>query len=561
MPIQLGHHVCYDSQMKSIEGPMRKRGIPLIVATLLLSSVLGGIYGSQAEGGLGKWNPHIRKLAEILDYSERYYVEKVNSENAIYLSIHGMLRQLDPHSQFLDPTAYATLKEEHRGHFYGLGITIQKIEDRLTVISPIEGTPAHRMGIRAGDVIVKIGEESTKDMTSEEAAKKLRGSKGTSVTIFIARQGIDDLIEFTIVRDEIPLYSVPYAFMLGDKTTGYVGVKNFTETTSDELNRSLKDLTAQGMTRLVLDLRGNTGGILDQAIAVSDLFLPKGKLIVYTRGRVRGSSQEFYASEDDQYEKLPVVVLVNHGSASAAEIVAGCIQDHDRGLVIGETTWGKGLVQSIFRLNYNTALALTTSKYYTPTGRCIQRDYTKSLEEYYFSTEEEIKKLPHGEPHQTPAGRTVYGGGGITPDVEIKPRDTTKLFDTLSAQRTFFNYVTRLIAGITPLGKTMNLKEPRTGKVNLSSSYRIGEDVREDFRGFLTSEKITFDEAQFQASWDLIRLAIQSEMFAELWGSQEAVRATAEDDPVLQKAMELFPQAEALMAQAAKSPRAGGTAQ
>lgn len=529
---------------------MKKRTAALIVLTVLLSSVLGAIYGSQIEGRSSKWSEDVRKLAEILDYSERYYVEELNSENAIYGSIHGLLRQLDPHSQFLDPTAYSTLREEHRGHFYGLGITIQKIEDRLTVISPIEGTPAHRMGIRAGDVIVKIESESTKDMTSDQAAKKLRGPKGTSVTIEIARQGIDELLRFTVVRDEIPLHSVPYYFMLSDRITGFIGVKNFTETTSDELTAAIKDLVGRGMTRLVLDLRGNTGGILDQAIEVSDLFLPKGQLIVYTRGRIRGSSQEYYASEDGQEEKLPLIVLVNHGSASAAEIVAGAVQDHDRGLVIGETTWGKGLVQSIFPLKYNAALALTTSKYYTPTGRCIQRDYTKSFEDYYFSTEDEIKSLPRGEPHLTPAGRTVYGGGGIAPDIEVRQPESTKFFDTLSARRVFFNYVTRFIAGLTPLGKSLNVKDPRTGQVNLSKEYRVGPEMLADFRDFLTAEKVDCPENQFRESEELITEAIEGELFADLWGSAESMRLTAEDDPVLKKATQLFPDAEALMAKA-----------
>ncbi len=529
---------------------MKKRTAAFIVLTVLLSSVLGAIYGGQIEGRSGHWSEDVRKLAEILDYAERYYVEELNSENAIYGSIHGLLRQLDPHSQFLDPTAYSTLREEHRGHFYGLGITIQKIEDRLTVISPIEGTPAHRMGIRAGDVIVKIENESTKDMTSDQAAKKLRGPKGTSVTIEIARQGIDELLRFTVVRDEIPLHSVPYYFMLSDRITGFIGVKNFTETTSDELTAAIHDLAGRGMTRLVLDLRGNTGGILDQAIEVSDLFLPKGQLIVYTRGRIRGSSQEYYASEDGQEEKLPLIVLVNHGSASAAEIVAGAVQDHDRGLVIGETTWGKGLVQSIFPLKYNAALALTTSKYYTPTGRCIQRDYTKSFEDYYFSTEDEIKSLPRGEPHMTPAGRTVYGGGGIAPDIEVRQPDSTKFFDTLSARRVFFNYVTRFIAGLTPLGKSLNVKDPRTGHVNLSKEYRVGPEMLADFRDFLAAEKVDCPEDLFLESQELITEAIEGELFADLWGSAESMRLTAEDDPVLKKATQMFPDAEALMAKA-----------
>ncbi len=526
---------------------MKQRATFFIVLILVLGSALGGIYGSQTDGRTGKWSPGLQKISDLLDTAEKYYVGKVDSEDAIYLSINGLLRQMDPHSQFLDQAAYANLTEEHEGHFYGLGITIQKIEDRLTVISPIEGTPAHRMGIRAGDVIAKIEGESTKNITSDEAAKRLRGPKGTTVHISVARQGIDELIEFTITRDEIPLLSVPYSFLLKNKITGYIGVRNFTETTEKELTKALQELTQQGMTHLILDLRGNTGGLLDQAIAVSDLFLAKSKLIVYTRGRVKGSSQEYYASEDAQYESLPVIVLVNHGSASAAEIVAGAIQDHDRGLIVGETTWGKGLVQSIFRMSHSTALALTTAKYYTPSGRCIQRDYTKSLEDYYFLTDEEIKKLPHGESHKTSAGRTVYGGGGITPDVELHAVETTKLFDNLAARRVFFNYTTKFIAGLTPLGQKMLIKDPLSGKVNIHRDYRVGEDILVDFKDFLTSEKITFDEKALESSAPLIRMAIQGELYADLWGAQEAVRSNADDDPILKRAIQLFPDAIALM--------------
>ncbi|MEW6366591.1 MAG: S41 family peptidase [Acidobacteriota bacterium] len=532
-----------------VEEFMRKRSTLLIVLTLLSGSAIGGIYGSQSEGRTAEWNQDLRRLAEILDLAERNYVVPIDPEETIYQSIHGLLRQLDPHSQFLDPQSYANLKEEHRGHFYGLGITIQKIEDRLTVISPIEGTPAYRMGIRAGDVIAEIEGESTKEMTSDQAARKLRGQKGTAVRISIVRQGIDEPLEFTIVRDEIPLLSVPYAFLING-STGYVGVRNFTETTEKELTDAFGELSRTGMKRLILDLRGNTGGILDQAISVSDLFLRKGQLIVYTRGRGRGTSQEFNASEDGQYESLPLIVLVNHGSASAAEIVAGAIQDHDRGLVIGETTWGKGLVQSIFRLSHDSALALTTSKYYTPTGRCIQRDYSKSLEEYYFSTEDEIKRMPRGEAHLTPAGRTVYGGGGITPDVEVEPPETTKYFDMLASRRAFFDYTTNFIAGLTTLGKTMQVKDPHTGRVNLELSYRVGEDIIRDFKEFLVQKQIASDEKQFGESEYLIRIALQRELFADLWGAQEAIRSTIQDDPVLLRGEQLFPQAEAMAAAA-----------
>jgi carboxyl-terminal processing protease len=292
-----------------------------------------------------------------------------------------MLHTLDPHSSFMDPRQYAQLRERQEGRYYGLGITIQVIDGDITVVGLFEGSPAYRKGIRRGDIIARIAGEDAKGWTSDEAVRRLRGPKGTTIEVSLKRVGFDQLITLDVPRDEITIPTIPAAFMVNDRT-GYVRLQDFAEHTDRDLGRALDELSAQGMRRLLLDLRGNPGGPLDQAINVANRFLSKGELIVSTKGRIRTSNQVFPARQEGEYTDIPIVVLVNRGSASASEIVAGAIQDHDRGLIVGETTFGKALVQSIFRVNNNAGLALTTARYHTPSGRLIQRPWDGTFDEY-----------------------------------------------------------------------------------------------------------------------------------------------------------------------------------
>ena len=327
------------------------------------------------------WGREIDKFSSLMTLIQKTYYKPVEPEKLVYSSVRGTLDTLDPHSYFLDPDSFTRMREEYTGKYYGLGIQIQKHEDNLVVISPIEGTPASRLGIQPGDIISTINGESTKPLSSFDAMQKLRGPKGSKVTITIVRDGLAAPLELTIEREEIPLRSVPYAFLIDDRI-GYIFIRNFAETTTQEFEEKMKDLTARGAKSLILDLRGNTGGPFFQSIDLSDEFLPKGDVIVSIKGRNRIYNREYRADEDGQYERVPLVILINRGSASASEIVSGAIMDNDRGYIVGEDSWGKGLVQTVFPLGDNLAVALTTARYYTPSGRSIQRDY-QHIEDYF----------------------------------------------------------------------------------------------------------------------------------------------------------------------------------
>ena len=350
-------------------------------SAVVLFAVLGGLFGGQVLATQEDIPRHYDEFATALAAIETHYVDEVDTERLVYQAIGGMLQTLDPHSNFMDPRSYAQLRERQEGRYYGLGISINVIDGNITVNSLFEGSPAHRTGIRRGDVIARISGTSAKDMSTDEAVRLLRGPKGTAVDISIRRTGYDELIDLTVERDEITLATIQGAFMV-DLRTGYVKLGDFSETTDRDLRRALNRLNDEGMERLILDLRGNPGGPLDQAIKVSNQFLPRGDLIVYTRGRVDNSDQDYHAREEGGFTELPLVVLVNRNSASASEIVAGAIQDHDRGLIVGETTFGKSLVQSVYRVSHGAGLALTTARYYTPSGRMIQRPWDETFDEY-----------------------------------------------------------------------------------------------------------------------------------------------------------------------------------
>src|ERR1044071_3372039 len=336
----------------------------------------------------------------------------------VYGGINGMLQTLDPHSSFMDPKSYAQMRERQEGRYYGLGISIGVIDGDITVATVFESSPAYQVGVRRGDVIAKIEGDDTKGWASDRAVSRLKGPKGTKVHISVRRTGYDNLIDLNVTRDEIHIPTVPAAVML-DATTGYIKLRDFGENTDQELGRALKDLSGKGMRRVVFDLRGNPGGALDQAIRVANRFLPRGDMIVYTRGRVANSDQDYRATEQSDYLNVPMITLVNRNSASASEIVSGALQDHDRSLIVGETTFGKALVQSVYRVSEGAGAAITTARYYTPAGRLIQRPWDGTFDEYltYTLREQDPNKVHKAEDLKyTDAGRKVYSGGGIEPD-------------------------------------------------------------------------------------------------------------------------------------------------
>lgn len=492
------------------------------------------------------WSLSLAKVEAVATIIQQRYFEKVETENLVYASIRGVLDTLDPHSYFLDPDSLARMREEYTGKYYGLGIQIQKQEDRLVVISPIEGGPAYRLGILPGDVISHINGESTKPMSSFEAMQKLRGPKGTKVTITIVREGLDKPFDLTIVREEISLKSVPYAFML-KPGVGYIFIRNFAETTVDEFEEKMKELIKQGMTSLILDLRGNSGGTFFQSVELADEFLPSGTLIVTIKGRNRRYDREFRAQRDNQYEKMPLIVLINQGSASASEIVAGAIMDNDRGLIIGEDSWGKGLVQTVFPVGPNIAVALTTAKYYTPSGRSIQRDYSH-IEDYMLNKEapEEQREVRY-----TLKGRRVLGQGGITPDYKIsttlKPLTAELLF-----RGQIFSYARKFAGRQTPLSqKYLFPGEKRetagSAKMALNKDFWPNEEMMAEFQQFLQTNKIDFTAEAFTEASKEIARELQREIFSFLWGMDEGIRVYRLSDPVVLKAIELLPEAARML--------------
>jgi len=479
------------------------------------------------------WDQSLDKFSSLLDLIEKNYYREVDPDKLVFSSIRGMLETLDPHSYFLDPDSFSRMREEYTGKYFGLGIQIQKQQENLVVISPIEGTPASRLGILPGDIISHINGESTKPITSFDAMQKLRGPKGTSVTITLVREGIETPWDLTIEREEIPLRSVPYAFMLDDDT-GYILIRNFAETTNREFEEKMRALESQGMKDLVLDLRGNTGGPFFQSIALSDQFLPKGSVIVSIKGRNRIYNKEFQADRDNQYEELPLVILINRGSASASEIVSGAIMDNDRGFIVGEDSWGKGLVQTVFPLGENLAVALTTAKYLTPSGRSIQRDY-EHIEDYML-----YKQAPEDsrEVRYTAKGRKVLGQGGITPDFEVGLTPPSSLWTELMIKAAFFGYARKLTGGATPLGKT----------VTISRDFAVDRRVIEDFQAYLRANKIAFGEGEFKEAEAEIRRELERAIYSSALGIEEGWKSYQKTDAVILKALEIMPQAARFVA-------------
>src|SRR3989441_1326797 len=508
-----------------------RRTLFLVVFILVICGFLGMLFGQKitpaaAAGGDSDVRDSLRQFATVYDVVEQNYAEPVNADKAIYNgAIPGMLHVLDPHSNFFDPKSYSLLREDQRGKYYGVGMTVGPRNNKVIVIAPFVGTPAYRAGIRPGDIIVAVDGKPTDNMSTGDVADLLKGPKGTTVHITILREGSDKPLEFAVVRDEIPRYSVDLHFLIRPGI-GYMHVTGFNETTEHEVADALDKMG--DLKGLILDLRQNPGGLLNEGVGVADKFLRKGQLIVSHHGR-SSPEKRYVAAHGNGGKEYPLVVLVNRGTASAAEIVAGAIQDHDRGLIVGETTFGKGLVQTVYPLAENTGLALTTARYYTPSGRLIQRDYSNlSLYDYYYARDKEENNANH-EVKLTDSGRTVYGGGGILPDVKLPAVKSNKLQDTLLQRYAFFNFAKRYVVGH-----------------KVTQNFEVDEVVLQDFRKFLDDEKIPFTEAELIENHDWLRSNIKSELFVDSFGQEEGLKVRAETDPEVMKALELLPQARAL---------------
>jgi carboxyl-terminal processing protease len=520
------------------------RFYPVAILAVVLFALAGGLLGSNLLARQDEVPQELRVYTAALAAIEREYIDQIPSDRLVYGSIDGMLKMLDPHSSFFDPRAYRQLRERQSGSYYGLGIQIQVLDGDITVNSIFEGSPAYKKGLRRGDVIARINGEDAKGWTADQAVAQLKGPKGTTVDISLRRRGYDGLIDMTIERDEVNIRTVRGAFMI-DKDTGYIKLADFSETSNDEVGAALKDLTAKGMKRLVFDLRDNPGGPLTQAIAISNRFLPKGGLIAYTKGRTPNSNEEYRATEESDYTHQPLVVLVNRNSASASEIVSGALQDHDRGLIVGETTFGKALVQSVYRISGSAGLALTTGRYYTPSGRMIQRPWDGSFDEYLtYSLRDQTADRSHqtAELKYTDAGRKVYGGGGIEPDKflagPVEGFNPTRFGRTLFARQAFANFADQFTAA----GDT-RMSAANKNKKAISRGFTIDAAMMSDFRTLLKNQKFTIDEESFKKDESFIMAMMHYDIDLALFGVEEARRNLIRRDPQAQFGLEQFPEA------------------
>ena len=530
-----------------------RRGLVLVIVVLVLSAILGGVYGPSVRATTSStddFRTSVESFTSVLDVVQSNYAEPVDVDRAVYQgAIPGMLRMLDPHSNFFDSRQFALLREDQRGKYYGVGMVVAPRDNHTVVVAPYVDAPAFKAGLRPGDVITKVDDKSTDGLSTTEVADMLKGPKGTIVKISVSREGWTDPLVFSVTRDEIPRHSVDIVTML-KPGIGYVRLTQFNETTDREIGDALKQLGANSLDGLVLDMRNNPGGLLNEAVAVGDIFLEKNQLIVSYHGR-SAPERRFYAIRGNQGMTVPLVILVNNNSASAAEIVTGAVQDHDRGMVVGDTTFGKGLVQTVTPLSENTGLALTTARYYTPSGRLIQRDY-KSISLYEYHYERKVPEHPT-EIRQTDSGREVTGGGGITPDIVVDQPKFTKLQEELFRNDVFFPQeqgvggFTRYFLGTRPV---------------ISHSFEVDDKVMKEFRDYLTKHNIHYTEPEFAENQDWIKRKIKQEVFMSNYGTQEGFKVLLEADPQVQKAMEAIPQARALYENARKvvAQRAGNTA-
>jgi carboxyl-terminal processing protease len=520
-----------------------RRGILLITAVLALSAILGGIYGPSVRAtasGANDLQGSIREFSRVLAIVQQNYADPVDTDRVVYNgAIPGMLRVLDPHSSFFDPRQFNLLKEDQRGRYYGVGMQVAPRDGRTVVLAPFVGSPAYKAGIRPGDVILKVDDKSTEGLTTTEVADMLKGRKGTVVRITIGREGYDDPLEFTVTRDEIPRHGIDNVMAIRPGI-GYIRVVGFNETTDRELTQALDDLDVRSLRGLIVDLRGNPGGLLNEGVAVADMFLQKNQLIVSHRGRA-SQERRYYALRGNEGVEVPLVVLINGGSASASEIVAGAIQDHDRGLVVGEQSFGKGLVQTVIQLSNNTGLALTTARYYTPSGRLIQRDYkTMSLWDYAYNRKSPEKP---SEIKLTASGRQVYGGGGIAPDVVVATPKYNHFQETLLRRDVLYPFE----IGVGGFTKYYLGRRPA-----ITKNFVVDDAVLQELRNYLNKQGVPYTEQDIKDNLDWLKWRIKREVFVSEFGLSEAWRVQIEGDLQVQKAIEMIPQARALYENAKK---------
>lgn len=520
------------------------RGLGLLTLVLAVSALLGGYYGTSAVATAAgpDQQDSVKQVTNVLAVVEQHYAVPVSTDKVIYDGvIPGMLHVLDPHSNFFDPTQYALFREEQEGKYYGVGMIVQQRNNQTVVQVPFFKSPAYKAGIRPGDIILKVDGKSCTGLTTTQVANLLKGPKGTTVHIALGREGWSKPIDVTVVRAEIPRPGVDFWTMIRPGI-GYVRVSTFNETTDADLAHALKELDEPKLKGLIIDLRNNGGGLLSQAVGMAGMFLDKGQLVVSHHGR---SSQErrYYAVRGNEGVEVPLVVLVNGQTASASEIVSGSIQDHDRGLIVGATTFGKGLVQTQYPLSEDTALLLTTARYYTPSGRLIQRSYkNETLYDYHYNPQR--PRSP--EVKLTDTGRPVYGGGGITPDVKVAAPKADDFVQLLDRRGVLFP------ASLPPQGVGSFALYYLGERPDITKNFVVDNAVMAQFEKFLKSQHIEVTDQEIQQNLSYLKWEIKREIFTSVFGLNAGYKVSLANDPQLDKAIEVLPKAKALYAKARK---------
>ena len=506
----------------------------------LLAVVL--LYGFKADTIKDQFQK-MKTMTQIIRLISENYVEDVDMNDILEGAIIGLLDRLDPHSSYISADQLELINEQFDGEFEGIGIEFSILEGFITVISPIPGTPSDRAGLQSGDKIIRINNKSAYKITQKDVMEKLRGPKGTPVDVTISRLGMEDDFNVTLIRDKIPIVSVLASFMI-DENTGYIKVNRFARTTSIEIKDALTALENNGMNQLLLDLRNNGGGMMDQAISIVDMFVSSNDTILFTKGKIRGSSEVYRAKKSRRDKDYPVIVLINRGSASASEIISGAFQDLDRGLVVGETSFGKGLVQRQYSLRDGSAARITVARYYTPSGRLIQRTYGDVADYYKDLTkdnrEAEDSTLAEKPIYYTKKGRKVYGGGGITPDIfsEQDLEFSKSTMEVLShSDRLPFKYASILKS---------NIQKKYNNYGNFWKTYKIDEQGGKEFFLWLKQQNIEFSEDELKEDWDYIENRILAEIASSIWGKEYLYKHRLTQDVQAQEALNHFNKAREL---------------
>jgi len=520
---------------------------------ILLVLILGIVFGIQIEKTFSgdSVRENVIKFNHVINYVSKYYYKDVNSNKLGEAAIRGMLKELDPHSVYLPPKKQKNEQEKFEGKFTGIGIEYQILNDTIVVVSPLTGGPSEAVGLMAGDKIVTVDGKSCVGFSNAQVRKNFRGPKGSKITVGILRPGLKEINLFEIVRDKIPIYSVSSKLMW-DNQTGYISLSRFAKTSTAEILTALTELKQKGMKRLIFDLRNNPGGLLNQAFSISDIFIKGNKKIVYTRGRVSKLNHEFNSAVKTKFENLPLIILVNRGSASASEIVSGAVQDWDRGLIVGETTFGKGLVQRVYTLPDRSAVRITTSRYYTPSGRQIQRSY-KDKASYYSDLVKRKEKEGSNINHitekdstrpvfRTNKGRKVYGGGGITPDYIVKQGYLTKYAAKLRGKNIYYQFIRKYLDD----RKNLIKKNYQGNLIKFRNKFNFSKQDVNSFIKFAETKKVKFIKDDFQKDKKYIVNRLKAYVAREFWKNKGWYFILLENDKVFGKAKTLFTEVEKL---------------